>query len=137
MKAIQESSVSERPARRLRYFLPLASVAGASVFAFAALPQQMGGLISLPTVLLLILIDRSTRRTIDARPRGTKAILYFVLTAIVYVGSLIVAVAIARDEPLWVAGSLAVVVFVVVALGAWVPNRRRAHQVNPSEPGLS
>lgn len=123
MNAFHRATSGKRPADHSRYFVPLASVAGASTFAFAALPQQMGGLVSLLTVSLLIVIDQSTRRSIETRPRGTRAVLHLVLTGLVYVGSLILAVTLARGEALWVAGLLAVVVFLAVGLGAWVPNR--------------
>jgi len=114
----------------LVFFIPLGLVGAGSVFAFAALPQQMGGLVSLVTVLLMVLIDRLAPGSINSRLRGAGGIVYFVCSGILYVGSLVLAVTVARDDLLWLAALLAVLVFASLIAGAWIPDGRPADAIS-------
>jgi FtsH-binding integral membrane protein len=124
------------PALRVWYFLPLGLLSAAAVFAFAMLPPQMGGVVSLVTIVSSMVIERRTRRYFDPRPRGAIAIAYFVFSGVVFVGSLVLVATVARGDALWLAGLLAGVVFVVVSAAIWMPIARPvAHEAVSGERG--
>jgi hypothetical protein len=120
---------------RVRYFLPLALVAAGAVFAFAALPLTMGGVVSFVAVALSILIARLASRSFDPRPRGAGSIAYFVLAGVVFVGSLVLVATVARGEALWLAGVLAGLVFVVFLIGIRMPIGRPSREAFSDERG--
>ncbi|WP_374009461.1 hypothetical protein [Leifsonia sp. LS-T14] len=109
---------------RLRYYIFEATLAGASIVAFAVLPSYLAGAVGSAAVIAVVLIERIAYRSVDTRPRGIVAVLYFVGAALLYVGSLLLAVTVAKEPgALWVALGSAGVVFVVFVGAAWVPNR--------------
>jgi hypothetical protein len=123
----------ERPAYRLRYFLPLGMLAALALFLFAALPQNMGGLVGFVTVVFAIGVDRFTRGSVDTRPRGIAATGYLAFSVVVFLGSLFLVITVARGDSLWAAVFLAGLNLVVLVGGAWIPNGRPVHQDSSDE----
>jgi hypothetical protein len=137
MHTVGTTATSSSTVRTLRvsYFLPLALVAAAAVFAFAALPLTMGGVVSFVAVAVSILIARFARRSFDPRLGGAGAIAYSVLAGVVFAGSLVLVATVARDDALWLAGVLAGLVFVVFLIGIWMPIGRPTHEAVSGERG--
>ncbi|MDN4613262.1 hypothetical protein P5G50_02250 [Leifsonia sp. F6_8S_P_1B] len=129
---------SERPARnagRVWYSSALALLAGGSVFAFAILPVQMGGLVSAAAALVAIAIDRAVRNKVDTRPRGLAAVAYLAVGALVLVISLALVLTVARGSSVWFGVVLAVIVAMVFFVAIWVPSGPRIRQTTGGRGG--
>ena|ERR1700712_1003998 len=114
-----------QPVRHWWYHCAVAFVAAAAVFAVSTLPLQLSGLVAFITVVAIGLIERIARRSFNTRPRrGLGSTLYFVVGALVFVGSLVLAATVAqRTDSDWWGWALGAIVFVTIAAGAWVPHR--------------
>ena len=111
---------------RLRYYLPVATVAAAAVVSFAALPSYLGGVVGFISVSTMSLIHRVSLKPVDTTPRRLRVTLYSALSAVVLAGSLVLAVTVARNlGALWVAWVMASLVFVVFSGTAWVGEATR------------
>lgn len=117
-------TIDETGSSRLRYFVPMAIIAAASVLAFGLLPRQMSGLVSFVTVVQLVLISRLVAASVDMRPRGPKAVAHLVALGFVYIGSLALVATVLHDV-IWATVIFACAVFVTVSVGAWIQGTLR------------
>ena len=117
--------------RHLWYFLLFGLVVAAGVMALALLPKQIVGF-STPGVLVsLALLDFLARRfsispfsPVSRRKSGEVA--YFVVLGVVLVGALLVSFAVARhSDALWLAWTMASLVFLACVSGGWLGGGRR------------
>jgi len=112
------------------YFLTIGVVCGAAVIAAAVLPQQIAGFTLVLVLVLLSLVDLLARRfsTSPASTRlrrGRWSIAYVVALGAVLVGAFALDWAIVRrGDVLWLAWTMAGLVFVVLAGGAWAVDGR-------------
>ena len=102
----------------------MAAVAGAAVIAFAVLPQTIAGLALVAAAVLITLIDFFAHR-FSASPfsthlrRGTIA--YLVVVVVVMTGALVLVWTVVRNgDALWLAWTVAGLLFLVVVSGAWI-----------------
>lgn len=116
----------ERRVHRLWYCVGMGLVAGAYVMALPVPPQQIVGF-SVPVVLLVLgligfLARRYSASLFSARlRRGKGTIVYLVALGIVLVGGLVLVVVVVRHgDALWLAWTMAGLIFAVVASGAWI-----------------
>lgn len=111
---------------RLPYYLVVAAIAGASIVAFAVMPTYLAGVVGLVAILTTALVDRIAHRSVDTRPEGAIAVCYFIFGALVYLTSLLLTATVAKNpDASWLAWSLGGLVFLVISIAAWVPNRHQ------------
>jgi hypothetical protein len=128
-------SGTERSGRQLVYHLFAGSLSGAAVVAFAVLPQpEITGLGFTAAALLGQLISIITRR-FSAAPLATRlrrkraTIVYLVVAGVALIGAFVMDWTVVRgSDALWLAWTMAGLVFVVFASGAWIIGGRSTHE---------
>jgi hypothetical protein len=132
----ETSNQVRRPGRHVWYFAAMGLIAGAAIVAPVVLPQEIAGVTLVALALLVGIVDRVARRC-GAAPAPAKfsagIISYYVLLALVLIGSLVVVWAVVRNsDAIWLAWILAGVQFVVALTGAWVVDGRVTHETKPA-----
>jgi hypothetical protein len=124
----EKASVNERHEGHLGYYLAIGLVAGAAVISSAVLPREMAGLGFTVAAVLIGLIDFLARRfshsPLSTRPdRGT--IVYLAAFVVVLIIAVALVWTVVRNgDAMWLAWTMAGLVFAVIVAGNWIVDRR-------------
>ena len=123
----KESGNLGRAPRHPWYYISVGLVVAGSLVLFAILPQSFAGLSFVAAALVVAVVDFLARRA-DVSPFSTRlgrvALIYIGVIAVALILAVILVwVAVGGGNGFWVALAAGVVVFAVIALGAWVVER--------------